>query len=345
MALPLLAAATASNAARSPLLRWVLTAVVAFPVLLVVLLLILLSGGLDAAGAGVGVAGTLRPGTVPAAYQQMVLRAAETCPGITAPLLAAQLDAESKWNPQAISPAGAQGLAQFLPGTWASEGVDGDGDGLLDPFNQADAIASQAAFMCKLLAAVTGDRQLTGNPLDLALAAYNAGLGAVQRYHGIPPYPETQTYVHRIRALMVNYADPADSAPGTGPPGTWRRPIVGPITSGFGQRGGNLHAGIDFGAPIGTPVYAASSGSVIAAGAASGFGQWVKLRHPGNITTVYGHISRWTVTVGQAVQAGQLIAFSGNEGRSTGPHLHFEVRVDDIAVDPITFYTARGVRL
>ena len=151
--------------------------------------------------------------------------------------------------------------------------------------------------------------------------------------------------MRRIRALLVSYADPAGSAPGTGLRGTWRRPIVGPITSGFGQRGGNLHAGIDFGAPIGTPVYAASSGSVIAAGAASGFGQWVKLRHPGIITTVYGHISPWTVTVGQAVQAGQLIAYSGNEGRSTGPHLHFEVRVDDIAVDPITFYTARGAAL
>ena len=345
MAPPLLAAAAASNAARSPLLRWVLTAVVASSVLLVVMLLILLSGGLDAAcaGARVGVAGTLRPGTVPAAYQQMVLRAAGTCAGITAPLLAAQLDAESNWNTQAISPAGAQGLAQFLPGTWASEGVDGDDDGIRDPFNPADAIASQASFMCKLLAAVTADQGLTGDPIDLALAAYNAGLVAVQQHHGIAPYPKTQAYVRRIRTLSARYADPAASAPGAGPRGSWVHPIHGAqITSGFGYRWGRLHTGIDFAAPIGTPVYAASNGTVIAAGPASGFGQWVKIRHPGNITTVYGHLSREAVTVGQAVQPGQLIAYSGNKGLSTGPHLHFETRPNDSPVDPITFYAAHG---
>ena len=115
---------------------------------------------------------------------------------------------------------------------------------------------------------------------------------------------------------MPSYADPAGSAPGTGIPGTWWRPIAGPITTGFGHRGGNLHAGIDFGVPIGTPVYAASSGTVIAAGAVSGFGQWVKLKHARGGTTVYGHIIRWTVTVGQAMRAGQLIAYSGNEGQA-----------------------------
>ncbi|MGI8710359.1 MAG: M23 family metallopeptidase, partial [Acidimicrobiales bacterium] len=71
----------------------------------------------------------------------------------------------------------------------------------------------------------------------------------------------------------------------------------------------------------------------------------VKIQHPGNVTTVYGHIRGWTVTVGQAVQAGELIAYSGNDGHNTKPHLHFETRPDDSPVDPPAFYAAHGVAL
>lgn len=347
MTAPVLAGAAVSGAARSPMLRWLAGSLTAAPVLLVVLMILLLTAGATAQAIdGVGAPSMLRAGSVPAAYEPMVLRAAGTCPGITGPLLAAQLDAESGWNPRALSPAGAQGLAQFLPSTWASEGVDGDGDGTADPFNPADAIASQAAYLCKLLAAVTADPQLAGDRLELALAAYNAGLGAVQRHRGLPPYPETQDYLRRIRHLLATYADPAGTAPGAGPPGSWVRTVSSaPITSGYGPRWGRLHAGIDFGAPVGTPVYAASGGTVLAAGPASGYGQWVKLAHPGGVTTVYGHISGWTVTVGQPVTAGQLIAYSGNEGRSTGPHLHFETWSNNQPVDPVAFYAAHGRRL
>ena len=344
MAAPV-AALAVNQATTSRRFRYLLAAIICAPVVFVVMLVVLLSGGAAAdARTAPAAPAVLRPGAVPVRYEALVQQAARTCPGITAPLLAAQLEAESGWNPGAVSPAGAQGLAQFIPDTWLGEGVDGDGDGVRDPFNPADAIASQASFMCKLLAAVSDDKHLTGDPIDLSLAGYNAGLGAVQRYHGVPPYAETQAYVMHIRALMVNYADPAASAPAAGPAGNWVRPIRGaPITSGFGERDGRLHAGVDFGAPIGTPIVAASNGTVLAAGPATGFGQWVKLQHPGNVTTVYGHISRWTVTVGQAVTAGQLIAYSGNEGHSTGPHLHFEVRSDDQPVDPVLFLSARGV--
>ena len=89
-------------------------------------------------------------------------------------------------------------------------------------------------------------------------------------------------------------------------------------------------------------MYAASNGTVTAAGPASGYGQWVKLAHPGGTTTLYGHISAWNVTAGQAVQAGQLIAYSGNEGRSTRPHLHFETHTGGRPVDPVAFYAAHG---
>jgi murein DD-endopeptidase MepM/ murein hydrolase activator NlpD len=280
---------------------------------------------------------------VPDEYEPLVRRAGGVCPGVTAPLLAAQLDAESGWNPRAVSPVGARGLAQFMPATWAGEGLDGDG--MRDPFNPADAIASQASFMCKLLAATTADQRLAGDRLDLALAGYNAGLGAVRRYRGVPPYAETQAYVRRIRSLMADYARPAAADVGAGPPGQWVRPITGPITSGFGPRWGRLHAGVDFGVPIGTPVYAASNGTVVAAGTASGFGKWVKLAHPRGVTTVYGHISAWRVSVGQAVQVGQLIAYSGNEGRSTGPHLHFEIHQNDVAVNPVSFFAGQGTAM
>ena len=345
--MPALAVAlAASQAAKRPAVRCLVTALVSAPVLFVVMLLMLLGGGAAAdAAPALGAPGVLRPGTVPTEFEALVKRAAQTCPGITAPLLAAQLEQESGWNPNAVSPVGAQGLSQFMPGTWIGEGVDGDGDGVRDPFNPADAIASQASFMCKLLAAVTADKSLTGDPIDLALAGYNAGLGAVQRYNGVPPYPETQGYIVGIRTLMASYADPTATAPGAGPPGTWTRPIAAPITSHYGERWGRLHAGTDFGAPIGTPVYAASNGTVLAAGPASGYGRRVKIGHPGGITTVYGHISSEAVTVGQSVRPGQLIALSGNEGRSTGPHLHFETRPGDRPVDPVAFYAAHGANL
>ncbi len=303
---------------------------------------VILFAGLGEPAASIGAGGRLRPGTVPAAYEALVIAAGRTCPEITPVVLAAQIDAESGWNPLAVSPAGAQGIAQFMPATWASSGVDGDGDGIKDPFNPADAIFAQARFMCGLYTAV---RDIGGDPLDLALAGYNAGLGAVQQYGGVPPYPETRAYVTRIRALMIRYAASDQAAPGAGAPGTWITPTAGTFTSGFGMRWGRLHAGVDLAAPVGTPIYAPNGGTVIAAGPATGYGQWVRLNHGGGITTTYGHISAYVVQVGQPVQTGQLIALVGNEGHSTGPHLHFQVEVAGTPVDPVAFYAAHGSTL
>ncbi|PYC85490.1 peptidase P60 [Streptomyces tateyamensis] len=152
----------------------------------------------------------LAPGTVPAAYTQLIQRAGSSCPEISAPMLAAQLYQESGFDPGARSPVGAQGIAQFMPGTWAEYGQDGNGDGRRDVWDPADAIPAAAAYDCAMARAtvgIPGDRQAN------LLAAYNAGSDAVLRYQGVPPYSETQGYVRSIRALAQSFT--AATAPVT----------------------------------------------------------------------------------------------------------------------------------
>ena len=138
---------------------------------------------------------------VPDEYLSDVQRAGSICAEVTPQIIAAQLDAESGWNPTATSPAGAQGIAQFMPGTWEAHGMDGDGDGKADVLNAHDAIWSQGNYMCRLVdevKALKAGGKVSGDVTELALAAYNAGLGAVRDHGGIPPYQETQRYVERI---------------------------------------------------------------------------------------------------------------------------------------------------
>jgi murein DD-endopeptidase MepM/ murein hydrolase activator NlpD len=107
----------------------------------------------------------------------------------------------------------------------------------------------------------------------------------------------------------------------------------------------NGHPGIDLAAPWGTPIYAAAEGDVLYWGPAQGFGNWIVLQHPGGIQTVYGHMRADELLIGPTahVQAGQLIARVGSEGNSTGPHLHFEVHINNVRTDPIAFLNAEGV--
>jgi len=125
----------------------------------------------------------------------------------------------------------------------------------------------------------------------------------------------------------------------------WVRPSKGSFTSGYGYRWGRIHAGIDLAAGYGAPIYAAGDGVVEVAGAASGYGNVVKIKHADGIVTVYGHMSSILVAVGQRVSAGDVIAREGSEGRSTGSHLHFGVRTPAGAVDPLPWLRARGVRI
>ncbi len=114
-------------------------------------------------------------------------------------------------------------------------------------------------------------------------------------------------------------------------------PASGSISSGFGMRWGRLHAGIDIPLAEGTPLRAADSGTVAIAGWVGGYGNYTCIQHGGSLSTCYGHQSSIAVSVGQSVSQGQVIGNSGNTGNSTGPHLHFEVRINGSPVDPMGY--------
>jgi murein DD-endopeptidase MepM/ murein hydrolase activator NlpD len=114
-------------------------------------------------------------------------------------------------------------------------------------------------------------------------------------------------------------------------------PVSGAVTSGFGLRWGRMHEGIDIAVSEGTPVRAAAGGTVIYAGWLGGYGNLVVVDHGNGLSTAYAHNSSLGTGVGQSVAAGQVVSYSGNTGNSTGPHVHFEVRVNGSAVDPLGY--------
>jgi len=135
------------------------------------------------------------------------------------------------------------------------------------------------------------------------------------------------------------------SLPGTGVrfesgasvPSHWPLDVQGFITRGQVRPGvvDESHPGIDIAVPLGTPVRAAGGGSVSEAGYNADYGLFVLLRHPSGYETMYGHMSRLITAEGDEVQAGEVIGLSGNSGRSTAPHLHFEIRRDAKSIDPL----------
>lgn len=112
------------------------------------------------------------------------------------------------------------------------------------------------------------------------------------------------------------------------------------FTSGYGMRWGRMHYGTDFAGPVGTPIYATADGVITHAGWSSGYGRLVKIQHEFGIETRYGHLNAIRVQGGQRVSRGDRIGDMGNSGRSTGPHLHYEVRVGGEAINPMIYIRA-----
>jgi murein DD-endopeptidase MepM/ murein hydrolase activator NlpD len=140
-------------------------------------------------------------------------------------------------------------------------------------------------------------------------------------------------------AAAIRDAQERAGSTGTGAPSAsgfiW--PVNGPVVSGFGTRWGRLHEGIDITASTGTPIWAAAAGTVIHAGWLGGYGNLVVVDHGNGLATAYAHASAILVAVGQQVAQGETVSLVGSTGNSSGPHLHFEVRVNGIAVDPLLY--------
>ncbi|QSB17452.1 M23 family metallopeptidase [Natronosporangium hydrolyticum] len=200
---------------------------------------------------------------------------------------------------------------------------------------------------------------LQGDPVDLALAAYFCGRACVLAAGGVPAGGLASEYPGQVRARVPTY-----SLTAVVPAGEWTLPLPAgsyELTSGFGMRWGRLHAGVDFAAPTGTPIYAAAGGVVLDAGCTSprcdipgsidmpGCGLRVNINHGGGIVTRYCHAVALNVAAGEPVVAGQVIGWVGSTGNSTGPHLHFEIHqgappaTNDTAIDPIQFLQAAGL--
>ncbi len=145
-----------------------------------------------------------------------------------------------------------------------------------------------------------------------------------------------ESNIHQLDQFLLDKESFLNSTPTILPADGW-------ITSYFGQRmspwAGRLkmHEGLDVGAPYGTPVYAPADGIITFSGEKAGFGKFVQVDHGYGIETIYAHNQTLSVRSGQKVKRGTLLAAVGNTGHSTGPHLHYEVRVNGIAVDPLYF--------
>ncbi|NKR53064.1 peptidoglycan DD-metalloendopeptidase family protein [Rhodococcus hoagii] len=167
---------------------------------------------------GVNVEGgdNLSPGKVPAEFEPWLKKAGAMCPQISSSLLAAQINQESSFNPNAVSKDGAMGAGQFMPGTWPGYGRDDDGNGQASPFDIGDAVMAQGRYMCELAGQVDagisdGSIKAPNGPVELYLAGYNAGIGAVQRSGGFPTghsdyEVQTRPYTQKIQAAAHQYA-------------------------------------------------------------------------------------------------------------------------------------------
>ncbi len=141
----------------------------------------------------------------------------------------------------------------------------------------------------------------------------------------------------KVKAELARAVGSAAPGAFSGTGGPLSMPVRGVFTSPFGFRWGRLHAGVDIGAPNGTPIHAADSGRVVLLGWTGGYGNYTCIQHTSSMSTCYAHQSRYATSMGAQVRRAQLIGYVGNTGHSFGDHLHFEVRINGNPVDPVPY--------
>jgi murein DD-endopeptidase MepM/ murein hydrolase activator NlpD len=341
-------------------------AVVVGLLILIPVLLTVLDEQTPAAGAGCLPAGGSTTG-IPEQHRQDVTAAA-TEAGVPAALVAAQIQTESVWDPTATSPVGARGIAQFMPATWAQYGQGAD------PFDPQAGIAALGRYLKAVRADVAHLGATEAERIDLTLAAYNAGPGAVLAHGGVPPFPETQNYVRKVNDLaQLDYsadcAPPGGSVIGDLGTGEWTHPLPGGILSSrFGYRGCvagaacneyvSTHRGLDFSTGGGATVVAPADLRVTAAGANQHQGHHLvgRMTEDPGLVFQFHHCVPGSLAVGQGdtVAAGTPLCVEGSTGNASGAHLHFQINAPqtddtrptyDHALDPYPILIQKGIQL
>jgi murein DD-endopeptidase MepM/ murein hydrolase activator NlpD len=269
--------------------------------------------GAGASGAPACAASAAAAGAIPPDYLRLYQGAGQLY-GLDWVMLAAIGSIESGHGVNVgPSSAGALGPMQFMPATWASYGIDGDGDGRKDALNPADAIPSAARLL-----------RANGAPADWPRAIF--------------AYNHAGWYVQDVLAQAERYRGACTAAAPVEGGGRLSWPVIGPVTSQFCERRPweRCHPGIDIAVPSGTEVHAAARGVVTLAQPVSGYGNFVCVTHGPKLTTCYAHLGAYRARMGAQVERGEVIALSDCTGRCFGAHLHFEVRSGPRFGAPVT---------
>lgn len=285
---------------------------------------------------------------IPAEYMADLEEAAATS-GLSVDLLAAQIEQESGWDPEAVSPVGAQGLSQFMPGTWAEYGSG-------SPMDPHAAIAAQGQYMADLVDQVSSMASNEREIARLALAAYNAGPGAVQDAGGVPNIPETQNYVQTIMgSAQSNFSSDCEPVGGReiGELGTgeWTSPLPGgQVTSGFGWRGCvagvecnehvSDHKGMDFSSGGSGEVVAPFDMTITYTGTDQYRGEVIVAEGTEAEAVAEFHHCRpgsTQVGPGDTVAVGTPLCMEGSSGNSQGSHLHFQLSTAEAPTDRLSY--------